>query len=105
MRKIGKRFHNSDALQLELVQACLDVKIPPMSMIRPVSTRWNTYADVIPRAIYLRPALDRMLSQSRYNKGKRPLGSYKLSSVEWSLLAKLVPMLEVLSSLSVIHIC
>lgn len=97
LRKIGNKFRNTSSLQLELEQACRDTDLEPKEMIRPVDTRWNTYADVIPRALDLRPALDRLMSQSKHNKGKGSLGKLKLSSVEWSLLQKLMPMLQVCS--------
>lgn len=99
LRKIGTWFRNSPTLEDELEQACDFVKIPRKTMIRPVDTRWNTFADVIPCALELRPALERVMSHPKHSKGKGNLARLKLSSVEWGLLAELKPMLKVFSRL------
>lgn len=50
---------------------------------------------VIQHALELRPALNNMLSQSKYSKGKAKLSHLKLSCTEWDLLEQLLPMLQV----------
>lgn len=50
---------------------------------------------VIERALYLCPALNAMLSQHKYARGKGKLVDMKLSATEWELLELLLPMLQV----------
>lgn len=65
-------------------------------MVRHVATRWNSLADAIGRAIELRPAIDKLLGLTKYDKpGKAGLRRYKLSDEEWKILIALYPLLEV----------
>ncbi|THU95120.1 hypothetical protein K435DRAFT_798347 [Dendrothele bispora CBS 962.96] len=97
LRKLGKKFRNNDLLQEELVQLCKSENISPKKLIRPVDTRWNTMLDVIERALYLRPVLDRMLSMAKFTKkgkGRIRLVHLKLTPEEWELLTELRPILK-----------
>lgn len=87
-------------MQAELIQAAVATGIPAKKMIRPVDTRWNTMCEVIERALELRPALDRLLSQPKYTKGKTNLSKLKLTGTEWNLLVLLKPTLKVSEELS-----
>ena len=67
-------------------------------MIRDVSTRWNSTAEMIRRALQLSPALKILVVKAEHNKPGRGvrLACFKLSSGEWQLLADLSPLLDVL---------
>lgn len=68
-------------------------------MVRAVDTRWNSLVEAITRALYLKPALERLLAQTKYAKrGKHGLGDYKLTAKEWKLLAQLEDLLDVRQS-------
>lgn len=65
-------------------------------MVRSVETRWNSLAEAIQRAVYLRPALKLLLSSSKYSKkGRNGLERFKHSDDEWTLLDQLGDLLEV----------
>lgn len=81
-------------LQEELAQACEHVNIDPKKMIRPVDTHWNTMCEVIECALYLKPALNQLFSQTKHSKGMKNLASLGLSNTEWDLLVMLLPMLK-----------
>jgi hypothetical protein len=65
-------------------------------MIRDVSTRWNSTAELIQRALELKEALDILVVNAEHNKtrGVR-LRRFRLSSNEWVVLEQLSPLLEV----------
>jgi hypothetical protein len=73
-------------------------KIEPKKMICDVSTRWNSTAEMIQRALYLAPALKMLIIKAEHNKPGHGvcLACFKLSSGEWQLLADLSPLLDVL---------
>jgi hypothetical protein len=66
-------------------------------MIRDVSTRWNSTAELIQRALELAPALKILIVKAEYNKPGRgvQLKRFQLSPEEWNLMAELSPLLEV----------
>lgn len=65
-------------------------------MVRVVPTRWNSLVEAIQRALFLRPAIERLLSQTKYSKrGKDGLVRFKLSTKEWKLLEELDDLLTV----------
>lgn len=68
-------------------------------MKRAVATRWNSLADAITRALYLRKALERLLTLTKYDKGKRQGGlrRFRLSDQEWNILTQLRAVLKVMS--------
>jgi len=65
-------------------------------MIRAVSTRWNTTAELISCAKDLRLALNLLVNMEQHNKscGVR-LKRFQLSTQEWDLLLQLYPLLDV----------
>jgi hypothetical protein len=65
-------------------------------MIRDVSTRWNSTAELIQRALELKEALKALVLMTEHNKprGVR-LKRFQLSPTEWILFGKLSPLLEV----------
>ena len=69
-------------------------------MIRDVSTRWNSTAEPIQRALELAPALKILVVKAEYNKPGRgvQLKRFQLSPEEWKLMAGLSPLLDVSSS-------
>jgi hypothetical protein len=50
LANLGKRIFNSPTLRADLKSCCERVKIKPVLMIRAVSTRWNTTAELFGRA-------------------------------------------------------
>lgn len=96
---------NSPTLREDLEDCCQMAKIQPMKMLRDVSTRWNSTAEMIQRALQLAPALKMLVIKAEHNKPGRGvrLARFKLSLDEWQLLADLSPLLDVqilLSSLN-----
>ena len=70
-------------------------------MLRPVPTRWNTFAEALTRALELQAAIDKLVSLPKHVKsGKKGVGRFKLTSKEWLLLKQLNPILEVCTLLS-----
>jgi hypothetical protein len=65
-------------------------------MIRAVSTRWNTTAELIGHAKDLRLALNLLVNMEQHNKscGVR-LKRFQLLTQEWDLLLQLYPLLDV----------
>ena len=66
-------------------------------MVRDVSTRWNSTAELIQRALELAPALKILVVKAEHNKPGRGvrLKRFQLSHEEWMLLAELSPLLDV----------
>jgi hypothetical protein len=65
-------------------------------MIRAVSTRWNTTAELIGRAKDLRLALNLLVNMEQHNKSRGVrLKRFQLSTQEWDLLLQLYPLLDV----------
>jgi hypothetical protein len=69
-------------------------------MVRDVSTRWNSTADLVQWALELSPALKILVVKADYNKPRHGvrLKRFQLSLEEWKLLADLSPLLDVSSS-------
>ena len=90
------QIHFSPTLREDLKKYCMAVKIEPKQMIRPVSTRWNSVAEAMERAIYLQPALDKLVDAPHHNTWKSMrLAKYKLKESEWEVLKQLQPILQV----------
>ena len=68
-------------------------------MVRDVSTRWNSTASMVERALQLREALKLLVVMEQHN---RPRGArlehFKLSKDEWELLTQLFQILDVRDS-------
>jgi hypothetical protein len=96
LTNLGKKIFNSPTLRADLKSCCERVKIKPVLMIRAVSTRWNTTAELIGRAKDLCPALNLLINMEQHNQahGVR-LKRFQLSAREWDLLFQLYPLLDV----------
>jgi hypothetical protein len=94
---LGKKIFNSPTLREDLKSCCERSKVKPTLMIRAVSTRWNTMAKLIGRAIKLREPLGLLVNLEQHTRTSRgaPLQRFKLSKQEWDLLTQLQPLLEV----------
>ena len=66
-------------------------------MKRAVPTRWNSLAEAIGRALYLRLAIDELHRLGKYDKpaNKGGLRHLRLSGVEWDILTQLNRVLQV----------
>jgi len=65
-------------------------------MVRDVSTRWNSTASMLERALQLREALKLLTVMEQHNRARGArLARFKLSKDEWDLLAQLFPVLDV----------
>ena len=66
-------------------------------MIRDVSTRWNSTAELVQCALELSLALKILVVKAEHNKHNRGvrLRRFQLSPEEWKLLSDLSPLLNV----------
>ena len=91
-------IHFSSILREDLKKHCNAIGIEPKLMIRPVSTRWNSVAEALERAIYLQPALDKLVEAPQHNTLRSMrLSRFKLKESEWNILQQLQPILMVYS--------
>jgi len=74
-------------------------------MIRDVSTRWNSTAELVQRALELAPALRILSVMAEYNKVGRGvrLARFQLSPEEWKIFSDLSPLLDVSYYLNIVH--
>lgn len=65
-------------------------------MVRDVSTRWNSTAELIQRALELKAALSALVIKAEHNRprGVR-LRQFRLLETEWEVMSQLSPLLEV----------
>jgi hypothetical protein len=70
--------------------------LPELVLLRPVSPRWNTVAEMLARALVLQPVLTTLCERAQFNKrdGVR-LRQYILDDDEWLILKQLEPILGV----------
>lgn len=88
-------FHSS-TVRTDFKTCCEQAGIRHRLMKRAVATRWNSMSECISRALCLHPALERLLSWSKYNRsGRQGFRRYKLTREEWSMLEQLEPILAV----------
>ena len=79
-----------------MINYCLSVKIQPKDMIRPIETRWNSVTEAMERAIFLQPALDKLVDAPQHNTLRSmKLSRFKLNDSEWEVLRQLQPILQV----------
>ncbi|KIM91753.1 hypothetical protein PILCRDRAFT_83832 [Piloderma croceum F 1598] len=85
----------SPTIHADLELQCKAVKIKPLLMICDVSTRWNSTASMLERALQLREALKLLVVMEQHNRprGAR-LTKFKISREEWDLLGQLFPVLD-----------
>ncbi|KAJ3519443.1 hypothetical protein NMY22_g13198 [Coprinellus aureogranulatus] len=95
LRKLAIKISNSPLLRESLYEWCDRVKIARHLLQKDVSTRWNSTAELSVSGRHLRPALDRMVVQSEFNKstGVR-LRRFKPTDTEWKVLEQLTPLLN-----------
>ena len=100
LRNLANKIVNSPTLKEDLDVSCEDASIPTKQMVRDVSTRWNSTAELIQRALELKGALNILVIKAEHNRprGVR-LQRFRLSQSEWALLAELSPLLEVCFSI------
>lgn len=102
LKRLAKRIAHSSLLLSDLKKCCESCKLEPKKMIRSVETRWNSLTEVIGRALYLRPALERLVDLPHLNGTKTAnLRKLKLSKDEWTILKQMHPLLKVCASISV----
>jgi len=70
-------------------------------MIRDVSTRWNSTAELVQHGLELSPALKILCVKADYNKVGRGvrLARFQLSPEEWKIFENLSPLLDVSHSM------
>ncbi len=83
-------------MQEELAAQCTLANIKPMKMVCAVATRWNLVHPILEWALYLRPALDRLIVLAQFNKVlKRKMLKFKLTPAEWQIIEQLEKVLKV----------
>jgi hypothetical protein len=92
-----KVFHNP-TIRHELANLCV-ANVPPLKeqvLLRSVPTRWNSVAEMIGRALVLKPVLFELCDKGEFNKrdGAR-LRRFIIQDDEWCLLEELWPLLDV----------
>jgi hypothetical protein len=96
LRTLSNKIVNSPTIKEDLELSCDEAHITARLMIRDVSTRWNSTAELLQRALELKDALKILVVKVHHNKprGVR-LARFSLSEDEWVLLKQLSPLLEV----------
>ena len=65
-------------------------------MVRDVATRWNSTAELLGCALQLHEAINLLVISEHYNRPRSVrLRRFQLTKLEWDLLDKLFPLLEV----------
>ncbi|KAJ7939279.1 hypothetical protein B0H13DRAFT_1851013 [Mycena leptocephala] len=99
LRNLAKKIVHSPTIKADLAAACMRSEITPRLMVRDVSTRWNSTAELLQRGLELREALKLLVVMQEHN---RPRGArlrrFQLSPEEWKLLEDLSPLLDVCCS-------
>jgi hypothetical protein len=93
---LANKIVNSPTIKADLQHECTHAGLEPKMMIRDVSTRWNSTAELIQRALYLREPLKALVPKTEFN---RPCGvrllRFQPKPQEWYILEHLLPLLEV----------
>jgi hypothetical protein len=96
LRSLANKIVNSPTIKEDLVSSCTEARIPVKLMIRDVSTRWNSTAELVQRALELKNALKILVVKADHNKPRGVcLACFTFSEGEWVLLKQLLPLLEV----------
>lgn len=96
LRALANKIVNSPTIKADLQHECTRAGLEPKMMIRDVSIRWNSTAELIQRALYLREPLKALVPKTEFNRprGVRLL-RFQLKPQEWYILERLSPLLEV----------
>jgi hypothetical protein len=87
---------NSPTICVDLLNACIKSKIKPVLMVCNVTTRWNSTAKLLRRALQLHDAINLLVISEQHNRlCSACLKCFQLMKAEWDLLDKLFPLLEV----------
>lgn len=104
MTKLAKRIAHSSLLRDDLAACCTRAKIEPKLIKRSVATRWNSVAEMVASALYLRTPLDKLVEMDRHNSvAKTRLRKLKISPKEWEILSQLIKVLSVCNSFNSFH--
>jgi hypothetical protein len=87
---------NSPTICVDLLNACIKSKIKPVLMVCNVTTRWNSTAKLLRRALQLHDAINLLVISEQHNRlCSACLKCFQLMKAEWDLLDKLFLLLEV----------
>lgn len=91
---------NNAVIREELSKLCLANTLKEQVLLRSVPTRWNSVAEMLGRALVLRPIIGDLCDMAQFNKrdGVR-LRRFILEDDEWQLLDQLYPLLDVSKSI------
>ena len=92
---MARKVHWSSTLRDAFLDGCKERGLHALVLIRAVANRWNTYADVIGRALKVKVVCDDICDKAKFNTGSTRLRKYALSEEEWTILEQLYPILEV----------
>jgi hypothetical protein len=94
---LSKKVFNGPVLRHDLATLCVELKVEPQVLLRPVATRWNSLVPVIRQAIELKKPLARLCGLPQHNTGRSSthLVKHYPTPEEWRILEELKPMLEV----------
>lgn len=101
MTQLSKKAFYSLLIREALHQGCSELPKPiaPVSLIRSVSTRWNSVSNMLMRGIKLKTILDDVCNRTEFNKSGGPrLRRFKFDKTEWTILEQLAPILDVSST-------
>jgi hypothetical protein len=97
---------NSPTLITALEDACECVKIKPKRLQKNVLTQWDSTSELARSGLYLRPALDKLVTMVEHNcTGTARLHQYYMDDKEWHVLNQLLPLLDVHYSILLIVPC
>jgi hypothetical protein len=93
---LSKKVFHSAVIREELYRLCSAKKVKEQVLLRSVSTRWNSVAEMLGRALGLRSVIPDLCDLKQFNKrtGAR-LHRFNLDMDEWELLEQLFPLLDV----------
>jgi hypothetical protein len=99
LTRLAFKVNNSAGLIEEVEASCLAANIPPLLMVKPVDTRWNSKSLMISRAIYLKAAIEDICTKKSLvvQYKTHPL---KIRREEWRILEELSPLLGVRDAFS-----
>ncbi|THU93762.1 hypothetical protein K435DRAFT_669632 [Dendrothele bispora CBS 962.96] len=97
LKKLGHSFRYQEEPRRDLKKECMKNKIKARTPKRAVDTRWNTWSDVVDRAVEIRTPLTQVLSSAKYAQGRKEktkLAELRPDDDEWDLIEEIKPVLE-----------